>query len=132
MSAPFPYGVRTKIVGTRVCSDDRKTLAERRTPSRMATGTLRYFTMGLLAATAGPAQQARIKNSFRTEGPKIASRFVPPDDVPRCDRPPEGPTFRPPSNLMFAKPCCVAGSRVRPVRQRCVRTHPREIVRLPA
>src|ERR1017187_2661787 len=119
MSAPLPYGVRTRMAGTRACSDARKTLAERRTPSRMVTGTLRYFTMGFGAATAAAAQQARIKYSFRTEGPNIAYRFAPPDGAPRCARPPAGRLSGPPLQLMLAEPYGGAKSRVRPVPARC-------------
>src|ERR1035438_10156641 len=101
MSAPLPYGVRTRMAGTRAPSDARKTLAERRTPSRMATGTLRYFTIGFCAATAGPTQQARIRYSFRTEGPNIAYRFAPPDGAPLCARHPAGRWHGPPLPSML-------------------------------
>src|SRR5674476_1550839 len=103
MSAPLPYGVRNRIAGTRARSDARKTLADRRTPSRMATGTLRYFTMGFCAATAAPAQQARIRYSFRTEGPNIVYRFAPPDGAPQCARPPAGRWHGPPLPSMLAE-----------------------------
>src|SRR5260370_24566305 len=132
MSAPLPYGVRTRMAGMRAWSDARKTLAERRTPSRMATGTFRYFTMGFCAATAGLAQIARIRNSFRTEDPKIAYRFAPPDDGPRCARPPVGRLLRPPLPSMLAEPYGGAGSRVPTDPPRCARTHPRETGRTPA
>src|ERR1019366_8574981 len=117
MSAPLPYGVRTRMAGTRARSDARKTLAERRTPSRMATGTLRYFTMGLGAATAAAAQPARIRYSFRTEGPNIAYRLAPPDGAPQCARPPAGRWHGPPLPSMLAEPYGGATSRVRPVRR---------------
>ena len=60
MSAPLLCGVRTRIAGIRARSNP-ETLADRRTPSRMATGTFRYFTMGFGAAMAGSAQHPRMR-----------------------------------------------------------------------
>src|ERR1022692_254513 len=114
MSAPLPYGVRTRMAGTRPRSDARKTLADRRTPSRMATGTWRYFTMGFCAAGAAATQPARIRYSFRTEGPNIVFRFAPPDGVPQCARPPVGRSHGPPLASMLAEPCDGVGSRPPP------------------
>src|ERR1019366_10491381 len=97
----------------------------------MATGTLRYFTMGFCAATTDPAQQARIRYSFRTEGPKIVFRFVPPDGAPRCDRPPAGRSSGPPLPSMLAEPYGGVASPVRPVPPRCARRHPPETATIP-
>src|ERR1035441_9111767 len=130
MSAPLPYGVRTRMAGTRARSDAIKTLAERRTPSRMATATLKYFTMGLGAATAAAAQPARIRYSFRTEGPNIAYRFAPPDGAPRCVRPPAGRLSGPPLPSMLAEAYGGAANRARPARRRCAGTHLRETGRI--
>src|SRR5260370_892349 len=88
--------------------------------------------MDLCADTAGPAQIDTIMYSFRTEGPKIAYRFVPPDDGPRCARPPVGRLSRPPLPSILAEPYGGATSRVPAAPPRCARTHPRETERTPA
>src|ERR1035437_718020 len=131
VSAPLPYGVRTRMAGARARSDARKTLAERRTPSRIATGTLRYFTMGFCAATAAAAPNPRMRYSeagsrysFRTEGPKLVFRLAPRDGAPLCAGPPVGRLSGPPLESMLAEPYGGAASRAPPVPPRFARRHP--------
>src|SRR6516162_8459061 len=109
------------MAGRREDSVGKKTLANRRTPSRMGTGTLRYLTTGFCAASARYAHEARIRYSLRTTEPNTAFLLGPPGGLLRCARPPEGRWHGPPLRLMLAKPCGEGASPVRRCRRECAR-----------
>ena len=92
-----------------------------------ARARCRYLTMGFARGRGqARAAQPELRYSFRTEGPKTAYRFAPPDGAPRCARPPAGRWHGPPLQSMLAEPCGGAAIALRRPRRRCARRRPRE------
>src|SRR5947199_6055081 len=114
MSAPLPYGVRTRIAGTRALSEGRKMFAESRAPSRIGIAICRYLTTGLGAAQvdavhvdaaqAKPAHEAKISHQARLVIPNTACPLAPHHGERECVRLPAGRSPRPPQTPMLAEP----------------------------